>query len=112
MKDFLLSYDGNKNNSGFYPQSDTIYRVTLSAGTMKTIEVPVKSSVVEFKSTNNFYCKFDDDVTVPSADITDGTSGELNPDKRVLRGVNEINLISTATCVVTLSFYNIPGPTY
>ncbi len=112
MRNFYIQYDANKFPSGFYPQSDTIYHIILVANAMKSVLVPEGATLVEFKATNNFYSKFDANVTIPVADVTNGTAGELNPDKRIIKGVTTINLIAAASTKVTLSFYNVPGPAW
>ena len=111
MRDFVFEYDGNKNNSGFVVQSDTIYNVVLASDTMETIPVPDTATVVEFSATGDFFCRFDADAVVPAVDILDGNVGsELNPTKRVVKNVTSINLIASAGTTISLSFYMIPGP--
>ena len=111
MKDFYIEYDANKKDSGFSPQSDTIYNVVLAANVMETITVPDGAAVVLFSADGDFWCRFHSNVAVPAADVLDGSGGELNPDKRVVRGVSEIKLIADAPRKISLSFYNIPRPT-
>ena len=111
MKNFVIEYDGNRQNSGAYPQSDVVYSIALSSGAMKTVARPAGAIIVIFSKSNptgNFYCRFDGTVTVPSGDITDGSAGEVNPNIRSLVGASTINLISDATMNVTLAFYTTP----
>ena len=110
MKNFVIEYDGNRQNSGAYPQSDVIYNVALSSGIMKSISRPAGSIIVVFSHTsvNNLYCRFDGTVTVPSGDILDGTAGEVNPTIRSLVGASTINLIADGDMNVSLSFFTLP----
>ncbi len=111
MKNFVIEYDGNRQNSGAYPQSDVIYNVALTSGAMKTVARPAGAIIVVFSKsspTGNFYCRFDGTVTVPSGDIIDGSAGEVNPIIRSLVGASTINLISDANMNITLAFYTTP----
>ena len=64
---------------------------------------------------------FDGDVTgfsiapvaqVPAADYTGGVGVELNPDFRRIDDIQRISLVSAATCIVTLAYYEHPGKGY
>lgn len=112
MKNYAIEIDANKLSSGFAPQSDTIYNIVLVANVMQSITIPAGATLVEFKATGNFYCKFDSNVAIPVTNIIDGSGGELNPDKRVIRGNTTIRLISGSSIVVTLAFYNVPRPPF
>lgn len=108
MKNYLIDYDANRLLTDVIPQSDTIYNVVLSANVEQTITVPTGATIVTFSADKNFYCRFDGSVVVPVSNILNGTGGEINPDKRSVRGITEIHLIATATTVVTLSFFSVP----
>ena len=44
-------------------------------------------------------------LTIPSGNITNGTSAELNPSARVVTGVTSIGIISPTVGFVTLSYF-------
>jgi hypothetical protein len=108
MKQFFYEYDANRQNSGFYQQSDTIYNVVLQANVMQTINPPTGAMMVLFNSDKVFYCKFNANAVVPAGNVVDGSASEISPDKRSLRNVTDIRLIAAAETVVTLAFYSVP----
>jgi len=85
----------------------------LAANTAEVITVPtdsttgLKAQYVVFSATADFYVQTDGTTAaVPAADITNGTSPELNPTVYLLgSAVTEIDIISPEACIVTLSFY-------
>lgn len=79
--------------------------LVLAASVIETNAVPTGARFVFFAATGNYYARPDGTVTVPSADITDGTSGEINPTVWDVSAVTNIMVIAPAACVVTLSFY-------
>lgn len=65
-----------------------------------------KAGRVLFSSTKPFYIKLDGAAAIPAADITNGTSSELNPAWRWLAGnVTTIGLISPEDAIVTMTFF-------
>lgn len=78
----------------------------LAANTNETHTVPTGANFVIFSANSDFYASYDgDDAVVPGADVTNGTSNELNPTVRYIQGVTEIDLISPTACIVTMAFY-------
>jgi hypothetical protein len=79
----------------------------LAQNTNETHTVPEGAHFVFFSADANFYASYDGDAAVvPGADVTDGTSNELNPTCRYIGGVSEIDLITPATAaVVTMAFF-------
>lgn len=110
MRDFLIEYDANRQNSGIPLQSSYINNYVLTSDVEKIISVPVGADLVLFASTGNFYCRFDGTVVYPTVDITNGSGGELNPSGRALSGISTIHLIAHSNIIVTLAFYNVPKP--
>ena len=82
-----------------------VNNLVLAASTVETNAVPTSARFVFFASTGNFYARPDGTVTVPGADITDGTGGEVTPTVWDVSTVTNIMVIAPAACVVTLSFY-------
>jgi len=103
-----------KNNNGSFALRASTYidsRV-LAANTAETATVPtdsltgLKASYVVFSSTCSFFTNFRGTATVPSADITDGSSSELNPTVRYLAGtITSISIIADSACTVTLMYF-------
>lgn len=99
------------------PQSDFINSKALGISTEESLsssEWPADAAYVAFSSTGDFYMKFNGTAAV-ATDISDGSASELNPTiRRLLLGdstaVNKISLIAPAACVVTMSFFQKPGP--
>lgn len=77
----------------------------LAASTAETNAVPSGATKVFFAATGNFFARPDGTVTVPSADVTDGTAGEINPTVWDVSGVTNIMVIADSAITVTLSFY-------
>ena len=77
----------------------------LAASTAESNAVPSGAKFVFFASTGNFYARPDGLVAVPSADVTDGTAGEINPTVWDVSTVTNIAIVAPAAVVVTLSYY-------
>lgn len=77
----------------------------LAASTVETNAVPTGARFCFFAATGTFYARPDATVTVPAADVTDGTAGEVSPTVWDVSNVTNIMVIAPAACVVTLSFY-------
>lgn len=99
------------------PQSDWINAKSLGIATEESFTAatwPADAKYVAFSATGDFYMKFNG-TAAAGTDTADGTASELNPTmRRLLLGdgaaVTSISLISPAACIVTLSFYQKPGP--
>lgn len=91
------------------PPSDYVDARVLAAGVAEVHAVPTDAEFVLFSGTDNFFARFGASsgmtVAAPSADVTDGSAGALNPSARFLRGITHIALIAPAACTVTLEFY-------
>lgn len=77
----------------------------LAAGVSETHTVPTGQKRVLFSATCDFYAKPGASAAVPAADVTDGTSAELNPATWTVEDMTQFTIISSSVCVVTLSFY-------
>jgi hypothetical protein len=82
----------------------------LAAATAEAHTVPTGAKRVLFSANCDFFALFNataaaGTAATPAADITDGTSPELNPVVRDLSGVAEISLISAAGGIVTMRFF-------
>jgi len=108
MINYIIENDANKRDTGIIPQSDTIYNLVLSASTEKVVDVPTGAHIAVFAATGSFYCKFDDTVAIPVADVVDGSAGELNPVLRSVNRIEQIHLISSSNIVVSIAFYSVP----
>lgn len=87
------------------PPSSIMARV-LAANTAESITVPTGAKVVLFSGNTPFYANCYATAAVPAADITDGTSPELNPVSYILPSdVTSISVIAPAAGIVTASFY-------
>lgn len=92
---------------GIEARPDYINCVVLSAGVAKQITVPTGAMTARFRSTAQFYAKYGDNptATVPSSDITDGSSSDLSPSWLPVGDVAKISVISDVICRVHVSFY-------
>lgn len=78
----------------------------LAASTAESITVPTNATFVVFSANCDFYVSYDaDTAVVPSADVDDGTSNELNPTVRYVGGLTTLSVISATACILTASFY-------
>ncbi len=97
---------------GALPQSDTIYAIVLVANTSQQISVSAGANFVLITASGgtDVYMKFTGSaISVPGANITDGTSPELICPLdfscfRAIRG-GSISLVSGTGCNVSLAFY-------
>jgi hypothetical protein len=100
-----------QNPLGVLEPCDSVNNYALVANTAKNVtSIPVGATHVICSSlAGGVYFKFGDsamaDVTVPAADITDGSGGMLDPVIMHLSGVQKISMICAAASVVTLSFF-------
>lgn len=90
--------------------SDVIHARVLDASAVERVAIPSGAKFVNFSATGDFFARFGGSAsigaTLPTTDITDGTSPELNPaSRRIVDGMTHIALIASATTTVTLSFY-------
>lgn len=78
----------------------------LAANVAESDTPPAGANYVIFGADGDFYALADSDPAVPSADISDGTSPEINPIIMLLEGVTTVRVVSeTAGRVITLSYY-------
>jgi hypothetical protein len=91
-------------------QSDTIYAIVMAANTAQYITPPAGANFVLFAASggNDFYMLLNvtSGLSVPAANNTAGTSPELNPLIRELKGATSIGLVTTAACNITMAFYS------
>lgn len=85
--------------------SDERNTIVLAAGIAQSIAVPAKAAIVLFSANADFWADYDNTAIVPSSNITDGTSPELNPTLRRLNNVSNISLISASAAKIQISFY-------
>lgn len=86
--------------------SKQVNAYVLAPDTPKTIAKPAGARIAlfSFQSGANIYVAYDTVAVVPSSDITDGTSPELNPGGRDVVGFSFISMISGSNTVATVSF--------
>lgn len=78
----------------------------LAANTNETVTVPTGAAFVVFSANVDFYASYDgDDAAVPSGDVTDGSSNEMNPTVRYIAGITEIDIIAAEAGIVTMAFF-------
>lgn len=78
----------------------------LATNVAEVWTAPANARFVLFSATCNFYAAPNAAAAVPAADITDGTSSELNPAAWYSSTpFVTIGLIAPSACVVTLSVY-------
>jgi hypothetical protein len=93
---------------GNLPSSDTIYAVALVANASQQIQIPTGANLVVFGPIPgaNQYIKFvNAAISVPSANILNGSAPERMPDSRNCAGGACISIVSDTAGIVTLSFY-------
>ncbi|MGC9196335.1 MAG: hypothetical protein ACP5IL_12910 [Syntrophobacteraceae bacterium] len=93
---------------GNLPPSDTIYAVDVVANTSQQIPIPTGANLVVFGQIPgaNQFMKFTNlAISVPSANILDGTAPERIPDSRNCAGQGWISIVSDTAGILTLSFY-------
>ena len=103
----INSHNTDAARAAIWECSDTVHSYVLVAATAQSVTIPVGATAMAFASTGNFYANLRGAVAiVPSVNITNGTSPELNPTVRSTAGLSTISIISAATPTVTISFYN------
>jgi hypothetical protein len=93
---------------GNLPPSDTIYAVVLVANMSQQVAIPAGANLVVFgpiPGANQFVKFVNSAISVPSANILDGSAPERMPDSRNCAGATFLSLVSDTAGVVTLSFY-------
>ncbi len=93
---------------GNLPPSDTIYAIDLAANASQQIPIPAGANLVVFGPIlgANQYVKFTNSaISVPAANIVDGSAPERMPDSRNCTGKSYLSLVSDTAGIVTLSFY-------
>jgi len=78
----------------------------ILGGAAVTVTVPTGATVAAFSSTTNFFANWKTTATVPGANITNGTSSELNPSSRAVIAGGTFSVIAPAAGVLTIAFYN------
>lgn len=105
MKDFLLIPDANGRESSAIPFAEVVNAYKLTANVAQAIDVPAGANIAVFSCDNDFYAKPGATVTVPAANVTDGTAGELNPVARGVGKLTQIAVISPVSSTLTVSYY-------
>ncbi len=104
----LLHPNVYPGRAGFYfPPSDYVCIVFLTANTPKDVQPPEHAVYVKYYSAgHDFFARNDGaEAEVPLADITDGGAPEWNPGVRALIPGKSISLAAPMDCKVELSFY-------
>lgn len=94
-------------NSGVRTAPVYVDARVLAANVSETHTIPTGANTVLFSSTCDFYAKPGSSAAVPAADVTDGTGAELNPATWNVTGLTTLTVISTSTCVLTMSWYRV-----
>ena len=106
MKNFKMKTGANGVASDIISLSDTVDARILGVATAETHTVPTGATVVLFSSTGDFWVDFSGaTAAIPAADVTDGSSPELNPVAREVTSGGTFSMISAAAQAVSLSFY-------
>jgi len=107
-----LQVDNNSNFALSPPTSVVAYvlaanvAVDITLATDFVDAVGKKPARAIFSATKEFYVKWNGaGATVPSANITNGSSEELNPGVRNLTPINTLSIVSPVACVVTISLF-------
>lgn len=80
--------------------------VVLTANAAQTQAIPAGSNFVVFSANCDFFAKTGASASIPGATTTDGSAAQLNPAAWWLYGSpTQITVISSASCIVTMSFY-------
>jgi len=105
MKNLILV--PNKGQNTFVrPSPDYVNAAVLAANVSELQAVPSGAFFVLFSSDGDFYAQPNSGASVPAADITNGSSSELNPSAWYLgTGVTGIGVIAELTRKVTFSYY-------
>jgi hypothetical protein len=94
---------------GNLPPPDTVYAVVLAANVSQQVAIPAGANLVVFgpiPGANQFVKFTSAAISVPAADITDGSAPERMPDSRSCAGQSSLSLVSDTAGIVTLSFYS------
>jgi len=105
MIGFRIAIDAMDRPTKVIALSDTRHVMVLQPGQPRTVAVPSAADVVLVNATADVWVQFGGAAVLPTADITDGSAPELNPDARLIRGITAIGLVSAAACLVNLVFY-------
>jgi hypothetical protein len=91
------------------PLSDNVHAYVLGANTRQAIAVPPGANFAVFSTDGcNIYVKPNDGsslVTLPVANMTDGSAGELNPLMITLANVQTIGVISPEGGVLSVAWF-------
>jgi hypothetical protein len=116
INQFFLARDFAGNNSLIRNAPEYVDARVLAAGAAEVYTVPTGAHLIVFSGTSAFYARANAAAAVPAADVTDGSSSELNPSAWLLRSfgqlgggaaISTIGLISSANCVVTMAVYKL-----
>lgn len=79
--------------------------VVLTGSAAKTVSVPTAARFVFFSMECNFWARRGASAVIPVADVTDGTSPELNPPGWYIpSGVTQITLNASVACKGSLTW--------
>lgn len=109
-----MTMNGLWRTNGPFKASDTYLRrmpthvnaLTLAASTAESFTIPSGALYVVFSSEADFWCRRDATASVPTGDVTDGTSAELNPTGYEIFGITSISVISETAQIITAAFYD------
>jgi len=106
MKNFTMKTGANGISSDVISISDTVDTRILGVATAETHTIPAGATMVLFSSTGDFWVDFHGaTAAIPAADVTDGSSPELNPVARAVTAGGTFSMISAAAQAVSMSFY-------
>lgn len=86
----------------FADETDAL--VFAAAGT-KTIDVPAGYKVAGFSSTVDFWVRQGPALTIPTADVIDGSAPTLNPANRWLGGATKLTVGVSVPGIVCIAWY-------
>lgn len=91
--------------TSFIAPSSHRFTLKLSTGIGRSFPVPDGARMVLINATAPVWVQYGSIPAVPTADDLSGSSAELNPAGRTLDGVSALGFLSTAACLVSLSFF-------
>lgn len=81
------------------------YALKLMAGTGRTLPVPAGARTVLVNATGPVWVTYGGPAALPADDDLGGNAPELNPAGRSLEGIQELGLVSSGDCLVSLCFF-------
>ena len=103
----MRSHEIVPESVGILRNPDYVDALVLVANTAVQLTMPAGAAFVYMTSNCDIYVAYGANPTavVPSVNVTDGTSNELNPAGRYIEGVAKMSFISPQGGVVTVAIF-------